>query len=319
MDNAITKKNKAGQCRLFSIITSYFAFIGLVLVLVIFQIATEGRLLASRNLMNIFNNFFSIGLGAMSITFLMSLGELDLSVGAIMGFAAAQAALAGAQNLALIFPVALLTGLAIGFLNGFLIARLKVASFIGTLAVSFIARGITTFMLNGTVGIPSTMRVYDNNTLKITVFVGAMVLFFILFNFGAFGKQCRSVGASAEAARQSGVKVAWVRILAFTISGLVCGLLGYFSLMRTLTASSSTGSAFEFDLLLAVLFGGMPLSGGWPVKFRSAVIGSVAMAAMKSGMSLIGWSGLTQQLVQGVLLIAIACVCFDRRSAVVTK
>lgn len=68
-----------------------------------------------------------------------------------------------------------------------------------------------------------------------------------------------------------------------------------------------------------MLFGGMPLSGGWAVKFRSAVVGSVIMAILKSGMSLIGINGLIQQLIQGILLIVIAYVSFDRRNQAVIK
>ena len=99
--------------------------------------------------------------------------------------------------------------------------------------------------------------------------------------------------------------------------GLICGLVGFFTLVRACTASSKTGNAFEFDVLLAVLFGGMPLSGGWNVKFRAAIIGSVAMALLKSGMSLVGIDGL--QVVQGILLVVVVAISFDRRSAAVIK
>jgi ribose transport system permease protein len=298
---------------------NYFSFIGLLIVTVVFEFLTEGNLLQPRNLMNIFNNFFSIGLGAMGVVFLMSLGELDLSVGAIAGLSAALASYAGQINLALILPAAILTGLAIGLLNGVMIARLRVESFIGTLAMSFVVRGITTWLLNGSVGIPVSMRVFDQNSVKIFVFVALLAALFLLFEFSAYGKQCRSVGASADAARQSGVKVEKVRTTAFVISGLMCGLVGFFSLVRTCTASSKTGNAFEFDVLLAVLFGGMPLTGGWPVKFRAAILGSIAMSVMKNGMSLMGIDGLTQQIVEGVILIAIVVIAFDRKSANVIK
>ena len=116
------------------------------------------------------------------------------------------------------------------------------------------------------------------------------------------------MGASADAARQSGVAVERVRMTAFMISGLLCGLAGFFSLVRTCTASSKTGDAFEFEVLLAVLFGGMPLSGGWSVKFRAAIVGSIAMAVMQNGMSLMGIDGLTQQLVQGIILIVVVVI-----------
>lgn len=319
MDKSAAQSNNKKKFHVKETVRNYFSFIGLLIVAVVFEILTEGNLLQPRNLMNIFNNFFSIGLGAMGVVFLMSLGELDLSVGAIAGLSAALAAYAAQISLALILPVALLTGLLVGLLNGVMIARLRVESFIGTLAMSFVARGITTWLLNGSVGIPISQSIFDQNYVKIPVFTVMLAVLFILFEFTPYGKRCRSVGSSADAARQAGVKVEKVRTMAFAISGLMCGLVGFFSLVRTCTASSKTGNAFEFDVLLAVLFGGMPLTGGWPVKFRAAILGSIAMSVMKNGMSLMGIDGLTQQIVEGVILIAIVVIAFDRKSASVIK
>lgn len=296
-----------------------FAFLGLLLVLILFEIASKGKLLGQRNLMNIFNNFFGIALCAMMYSFVMALGELDLSVGAIVGFSAAMAAFSSEISIFLILPTALFTGLAVGFLNGFATAYLRVESFIGTLAVSFIFRGLTTYFLNGSVGIPIAMRIFDKNEIKIAALAAVLIISCLLYESCAFGKHCRAVGASHEAARQSGVNVERTRLLAFTMVGAVCGLVGFFTLVRACTASSKTGNSFEFDVLLAVLFGGMPLSGGWPVKYRAAMIGSLAMAVLKSGMSLMGIDGLTQQIVQGVILIAVVVISFDRRNAGVIK
>ena len=290
-----------------------------LLVLVLFEILTGGKLLGQRNLMNIFNNFFSIALCSMMYTFVMALGELDLSVGAIVGFSAAMGAFSATISPALILPVALLTGTGIGLLSGFATAYLRVESFIGTLAISFIFRGLTTYFLNGSVGIPISMRVFDEDWVKILTMIIVLVVSGTLFQKCAFGKNCRAVGASREAARQSGVDVEKTRMLSFMLVGLICGLVGFFTLVRACTASSKTGNAFEFDVLLAVLFGGMPLSGGWNVKFRAAIIGSVAMALLKSGMSLVGIDGLTQQVVQGILLVVVVAISFDRRSAAVIK
>lgn len=319
MDKNVARLNGELKQKIKGFAQNYFSFIGLVLVVAVFEIMTKGDLLTSRNLMNIFNNFFSIGLGAMGVVFLMSLGELDLSVGAIVGLSAALAAFASTISLSLILPVAILTGLIIGLLNGFIISRLKVASFIGTLAMSFVVRGITTWLLNGSIGVPVSQRIFDQDYIKIAVFLVVAAVLYILFEYTAYGKRCRSVGASADAARQAGVKVEKVRTLAFAISGMMCGLVGFFSLVRTCTASSKTGNAFEFDVLLAVLFGGMSLTGGWPVKYRSAIVGSVAMAVMKNGMSIMGINGLTQQIVEGVILIVIVVIAFDRKSAGVIK
>lgn len=296
-----------------------FAFIGLLIVLVLFEALTGGKLLGHRNLMNIFNNFFSIALCSMMYVFVMALGELDLSVGAIVGFSAAMAAFSSEISTGLILPVALLTGTAIGFLNGYLTAYLNVESFIGTLAVSFVFRGLTTYFLNGSVGIPIAMRVFDEDWVKILTLVLVLIISFLLYEKCAFGKHARAVGSSREAARQSGVNVERTRMLSFALVGAVCGLVGFFTLVKACTASSKTGNSFEYDVLLAVLFGGMPLSGGWPVKFKAAVIGSAAMAILKSGMSLVGIDGLTQQVVEGIILVAVVVISFDRRNAAVIK
>ena len=129
-ESAVTTGKKKVNIR--EILFNYFSFIGLILVLVLFEILTKGLLLGKRNLINIFNNFFSIGLCAMAYAFIMALGELDLSVGAIVGFSAAMGAFASNINVGLILPAAVLTGLAIGSVSGFAVAKLNVESFIGT-------------------------------------------------------------------------------------------------------------------------------------------------------------------------------------------
>lgn len=314
---ALKKPGRKEQIK--TLLLNNFSLAGLLLVVVLFEALTNGKLLGKKNLLNIFNNFFTIGLSAMAFTFIMALGELDLSVGAIVGFAAMAGAFAGKISLWLILPAALLAGLLIGFLNGFAISHLRVASFIGTLAMSFICRGMTTWLLNGSVGVPISMRAFDADWVKIVTFLVMLVVFYFLYEHCAYGKQCRAVGSSKEAARQAGVNVKRVRLLAFVLSSVVCGLVGFFTLIRGCTASSGTGNAFEFDVLLAVLFGGMPLAGGWVVRFRSAVVGSIAMAVLKSGMSLTGIDGMTQQIVQGIILIVVVVLSFDRKNAAVIK
>ncbi|MDO4478562.1 MAG: ABC transporter permease [Lachnospiraceae bacterium] len=318
MENAaVVKKDKTFFTK--ETLLRNFSFFGLALILILFEVLTKGKLLGSKNLMNIFNNFFSIALCSVMYAFVLALGELDLSVGAIVGFSAAMAALASNLSIYLIFPIAILIGLLIGSLNGFFTAYLNVESFIGTLAMSFICRGLTTYFLNGSVGIPIGMRTFDQNWIKVLAVIVVAVIAGFLFNKCAFGKHCRAVGASHAAAQQSGVNVKKTRMIAFALVGLVCGLIGFFTLVRACTASSKTGNAFEFDVLLAVLFGGMPLSGGWSVKFRAAIVGSLAMAILESGMSLYGIDGLVQQIVRGVILIVVVALSFDRKSTGVIK
>lgn len=300
-------------------ISKLLPFIGLIIVVLFFQIATSGKLLSSKNMMNIFNSLFSIGLGAMGVIFLMSQGELDLSIGAIVGIAAALAALSADISMALIFPVAILTGLLVGWINGIIVAKFKISSFIATLGVSFILRGTTSGLLNGAIGLPLSIRQYDNDILKLSVFFVLLLICYIVFEYTSFGKQSRAIGSLPEAARQSGVNVKKVKILSFMVAGIICGLIAFFNITRTCSASNQTGNGFEFDVLLAVLIGGLPLTGGWDAKFRTVAIGSLAMAVIGSGMSLLGIDGLTQQIIRGILLIFIVVISFDRKNVAVIK
>ena len=312
-----TKRESKNQFKTF--FSGLIPFLGLVFIIILLNILTEGSLLGPKNLMTMFNSFFSIGLGGMGVIFLMSIGETDLSLGAIVGFAAALAALAARTSVLLIFPVVILTGFLVGLINGIVISKLRVPSFIGTLAISFIFRGVTTVLLNGSIAVPLVLNNFDNDTLKIATLVLLLTTFFIIFEFTRFGKQCRAIGSSSEAAIQSGVNVVKVKLISYIISGLVCGLIAFFSIARTCTASNQTGKGLEFDVLLAVLIGGLPLSGGWQAKYRVVVIGCIAMAMIKSGMSLLQIDGLTQQLVQGFLFLVIVAVSFDRKNASIIK
>lgn len=311
--------NMSSTNKLISRLINHFPLIGLIIVITVFTILTSGAILQPKNLVNIFNNVFSIGLISVGVIFLMSMGCLDLSVGAMVGASAAISAIVASYYNVPVIITSILTGTLFGVVNGFIVSYLGVDSFIATLSISFVLRGLTTWMLNGTVGAPFLLRTFDNIYIRISIFIVIIIALFLLYDLTSYGKHCRSIGSSSEAAFQSGVKVKKTKMIAFVISGIMCGLVAFFLLSRTLTASSNTGSGYEFDVLLAVLFGGITLTGGWTVKYKSAVIGVLSMSILLSGMSLLGITGFLRQIVQGVVLIIVVVLTFDRRNIDVIK
>lgn len=297
----------------------FIPYIGLILVVVFFGVITEGRILSFRNSSVLLSEIFSIALGATGVIFLMSQGNMDFSLGALAGFAAALGAIAAGTNTLFLFPVTILAGLAVGFINGMFVAKFNVPSFIATLAVSFVLKGLTITMLNGSIGIPFAMSKYDNDVLKLAVLVAVLVIGYIMFEYTEFGKQGRAIGSLPEAARQSGVNLTKIRWFSFVLSGLVCGLIGFFSAVRACTVSTSTGIGLEFNVLLALMIGGFSLTGGWTAKFRSVIIGSLIMAFISNGMTLAGINGGVQQLIKGFLFIIAVAVSFDRKNIAVIK
>lgn len=302
------------------LLQNYLPFAGLIIVVVFFQIVSKGRLLSSENMGAIVNEVFTLILGTTGMVFLLSQGCMDFSVGSVVALSAAVAAKASAINPVLVLPVAILIGILAGLVNGFVHGVLKVPSFIATLAVSFVISGMVIWVLgSGSLSIPYSMLKWDLVSLRLAVILIFLILGYIIFEKTRIGKQCKIVGANPEFARQSGISVAKVKIRAFVMMGAVAGVVAFFALIRSATASSSTGAGFEVNALNALLIGGMPMSGGAAAKFRSVVIGSLIMAVLTMGMNMWGLGVLAQQIVKGVVFLFAISMTFDRKNTTVIK
>jgi ribose transport system permease protein len=300
-------------------ISKVFPYFGLIAVIVFFEIVSKGQLITPRSSTVLINLIFDIGLGTTGVLFLMAQGEMDFSLGGIVAFSGALAAIAFKNNPALLFPVALLSGLLVGLVNGLLIAKLHIPSFISTLSMSFVLRGITSVILGGNVGLPYSVNKLDNLQIKLFVLIAAMVVCFFVFNYTRFGKHSKAIGSLPEAARQSGVNIANTKLVAFIIAGVVSGLIGFFDLVRSCTASPTNGAGLEFNVVIALMVGGLSLTGGWITKFNAVVIGCIIMSILSLGFNLWGVDGYTQQLVQGIIFIVAVALSYDRKNAVAIK
>lgn len=299
---------------------SVIPFVGLVLAIILFQVTSGGRLLSQRNSIVLLNEVFNVIIGASGVLFLMSQGNLDFSMGAIVGMAGAVAANASNTNMAMTLPVALLIGIICGAINGIISAGFGVPSFIATLGMSFVLKGITVMMLNaGSIGIPFELSSFDTVPIRFTTMILVFMITYIIFTYTKLGKQSCAVGSQSTVAKQAGVNVFWVRMFGFMISGLACGLIGFFSIIRGCTASTTTGSGFEIDVLNAMMVGGMAITGGWNSKFRYVIIGSLLMAVVSDGLTLWGIDLFTQQLIKGCIFIIAVALSFDRKNVAVIK
>ncbi len=294
-------------------------FIALAAVIIIFQIASEGKVLTERNMKAILNEGFFTIIGAIGLAFVIAQGNLDFSMGGNLGISCALAVTVSLINPWLALPVGVLSGTLIGLLNGAIHAKLHVNSFIATLSVNLILTGMIIVILDsGSLGVPYEMLTWDNITTKSIVLVVVAVIGFVVFSYTKTGKWVKAVGAK-EAAEQSGINVARTKIIGFMIAGGVVGFLAYFNIVRTGSASSMTGAGFEMDALSALLLGGMPLTGGTNSKFRSAVIGGLTMTFLSNGMTMCGIGGELQQLARGIVFLLAVALTFDRKNIPVIK
>ena len=313
MKNSFKTPNK-------DLVKSFIPALGLLLVILFFQISSGGRLLSPLNLKTLLNELFFIIIGATGYSFLISQGNLDFSIGSNIAVSCATGALMAQHSPLLALPAGIAMGALIGCLNGFVYAKLKVGSFIATLAMQFILSGVVVLLLNGSMlAAPLEMISWNKVSLKLSVMVLIVISGFILFSYTSFGKIGRAVGSCEEAARLSGVNITMIKFMPFVISGGLAGLLGFFSLIRTGTASSNTGSEMLMNVLNAVLLGGMPISGGAGTKFRAVLIGSLTMTILANGMAMLGVDTYNRQLIKGLVFITAIALSVDRQNINVIK
>jgi len=297
-----------------------FPVLGLVVVIIFFQIYTGGKVFTLKNMKAIINEGFFIMIGSVGYVFLLSQGSMDFSIGANMCVSCTAAALGAAINPLLAIPFGIGTGAIIGACNGFIHVKFKIGAFIATLAMQFILNGFVVILLNGgTLQPPLAMLKWNTMTLKFTTFLVIVILGYIVFEFTTYGKRCRAIGSCEEAARQTGVNYSVMKFLPFVVMGALAGLLGFFSLIRTGTASSHTGEELMMNVLNAALLGGIPISGGATSKYRAVVIGSLTMAFLTNGMTLMGVGTYDKQLIKGIVFLIAIAISFDRKNMTVIK
>lgn len=302
-------------------IKDIFPFMGIVVVLVVFGILTNGRLFSRQSLNAILNDGIYILLGTIGYLFLFAQGNLDFSIGYNMAVSCAMACIAAnGVGMWAAFPAAVITGVLIGLINGTITVKLRIASLVSTMAMMFILQGLVLLILNGSVlAAPLAMLKWFNMPLKATLLLVFIVVGFVLFEYTKFGKISKAIGACPEAVRQTGINADAYKILAFVLIGLIAGVLGFVSLIRTGSATNQTGSTLMFNVLNAALLGGLPMSGGPTAKFRGAILGTLTMAFMVSGMTIMGISATNQQFVKGIVFLVAIGISFDRRNLKVIK
>lgn len=293
--------------------------LGLVVALVLLCIvglATSGDRFASLdNLLTILRLAAVIGVVSIGMTFVITGGGIDLSVGAIVALSSVWATTLATQAIANDFHwivmvfTALLVGTACGLVNGFLIAYGRVVAFIATLAMLAGARGLAEIIANRRTQIIDVDGFTDffgasvlGIPVLILIFVAVAVAGWVLLNRTTFGRRTFAVGGNAEAARLAGIKVKRHTMMLYALVGLCCGIAAVMLISRTTTGSSTHGTLYELDAIAAVVIGGTLLSGG-----RGTIVGTVFGVLIFSTLSnvfiLNNLSISAQSLAKGVIIV----------------
>ena len=293
-----------------------------LLLMCIFLWQVSPAFLTVRNLLNIGRQISLIGIMAIGMTFVLISREIDLSVGsiyALSGLSTGLLLITGAP-LWLAMLIGLLIGVSAGAVNGLLSTYGLLPSFIATLGMMSVLRGIALLMTNGqpvtineSSGVaPDTLsafffigqgRLFDVVPMQLVFFIAVAFVAWILLSKTVFGFRVYAVGGSDKAARVSGIKVYQTKIEAFAIMGLLAALSGILSLAFLPSGQAGrTGVGVELDVIAAAVIGGASLSGGEGT-ILGAILGVLIIGVLRNGLVLTGVSPFWQEAIIGLVII----------------
>jgi ribose/xylose/arabinose/galactoside ABC-type transport system permease subunit len=300
----------------------YIPFLALILLLVGFGIAESERFLTVRNAQIILLQSAVLIIVGLGMTFVIIAGSIDLSVGSLVAVAAMLSAAAANQwGLVGGLTVALLVGAAAGLVNGLVFTVLRVPSFIATLGMLSVARGLTIIYSGGApIPIQDAGQVLRLGTWPAPVFVAALavVVCQVIYRLTPFGRYVQGIGGNERVALLSGVPVDRTKTLIFVLSGLMAGLGGLVTAARLGAGTPQAGTGFELDVISAVVIGGTPLTGGIGNMYSTAV-GALVISTLSNGLVILGVPSEVQTVIKGIVLVLAVFISLDRRKIGIIK
>lgn len=316
------------KSRLRELLFQLRALIALILLVVIFA-SLSPTFLTTGNLLILAKHVAINAILAIGMTYVILAGGIDLSVGSVVGLAAMIAG--GLINQGLVLPlfgivvyfnigmvvlITLLVGMLAGGVNGWLITKFKLAPFIVTLGVMYVARGAALLRSNGAtfpnlageaeLGNTGFQLLGSGMFLRIPVPIWLMIVLgaigIVVATKTPFGRKVYAIGGNERAAELSGIRVNRIKLFVYLISGFCAALTGLIIASQLMAAHPATGESFELNAIAAVVLGGTSLSGGRGT-VGGTLIGAFVIGVLSDGLVLLGVSEFWQIVIKGIVII----------------
>ena len=284
----------------------FLALVGALLILAIFS----PRYFSFSNFVVVALQMAFIGIASLGMAHLVISGNVDLSIGAIFAISAVAAA-----NLGKIVPplVALLAGIllagALGLLNGVMVWRVRLSPIIITLGTMTALRGIVLLVTGGYAvrGVPDEFSAFGQARpldipMPVWILLGLAVGAHILLHTTTIGRHIFAIGGNREASEAAGINVRRLVLATFTVNGLIVGLAAVLAASRYGTASPSFGVGYEFDVITAVILGGVRFTGG-EGNILGVMLAVALLGIINSGLVSLGVDPHYTEIVKGAALI----------------
>jgi simple sugar transport system permease protein len=294
------------------------ALIATVSIYIFFAVFAGGAFTDAKGTATWLNPAAELGIIALPVGLLMIAGELDLSVGSVLAASSMTLAIVSGywgNPIIVGILVALGLGLVVGFINGLIVTRSKVPSFVVTLATNFALSGLALWLTRALTGSTSVeiapeswaktvFGSYVNGDFEVAIFwwIGVIVIVGWILHVSRFGNWIFAVGGDLQSARATGIPTDRVKIGLFMASAFGASLVGIIQTIIYNSAQVANGQAFVFNSIIAVVIGGVLLTGGYG-SVVGVTLGTLTFAIVGQGIYYTGWNPDLANLFLGVLLL----------------
>ncbi len=295
---------------------------GLIILIVIFLVlGTIKDINISYGLKSIVNQSVVVAIVATGAIFIYALGSFDISLGASVCVSSLLGGMAylKTESVAVMFITCLLVAIIVALIDSVLASVLNLPVFVTTIAMLSVLNALALLLIgiNGTgstISVPSA-AVSDLDTVGFKVFILVLyaVLCIFIFNFTKVGRQEKFLGGNALCAKLSGMSMKKASIIAFVIAGIGVGLGAFLEIVYAPTLTRNTASSIGMDVIIAIVFGGMPVSGGAKSKVYAALIGSFSITFLSQIMTMLNLNSGVGQMVKAVIFLFVVWVAAGRQ------
>jgi len=330
MDRIESKESIAGKIS-FKTIFSKMNVVLILVVLVIIFAAINSRFFSFQNFQFILKQSAILLIAAVGGTFIILMGSIDLSVGGVASLTCVASAILANYHAnypfagGIVIIESMIIGMVFGMINGLILVKGKIPSFLVTLGIGTISGGIALLLTGGfTVPTftPSFRWLGTGSVLGIPALgIAAAIIYFIglfISNRTRLGKYVFSIGGGEQATRFSGVSVDKIKLIVFTMAGAFYGLSGSLLAARIGAGSSKAGEGLVLDVIAAVVMSGTSLTGGVGSPART-ILGVLIITVLGNGLNIIGVSPHVQVVIKGIIVILAVFTTIDRSRVVVMK
>lgn len=294
----------------------------LVVVFLLFTALTGGGFLRKSVLTGIFNQSIIVATMATAVCFIYTTGNIDFSVGAVMGLACTIGALAyqATGSMAVMLIVTTLAGLVLMMFN----CTLSVAAGVKPAMVAIVAQSVygaitTTLVGANPIGVDNSICKMLEGNYRYIAFIAYFVICLIIYHKTEIGRKLRFIGGNENCAVQTGINSMKCQYLSFLIAGVGVGLAGTFQTMRTANVAFNTGAGMGMDVMLATVLGGMSIFGGTKSNAYAGVIGAITVTMLNKGLLMVGVSSTMIQGVRGIVFLLLVFLNSERQKTLPSR